>query len=178
RALVSIVASPAPQLRRPGRLSASSSAEALAAPARALGVGVVDGEPRALEAVLVVEGRALEEHGARRVDDDLHAVVLGRLVLARHVGVEEHLVAEPGATARAHGHTQREVLGPLLLHEGADLLGCGRGERDHVSGASSGLAWKPDVPGNGTRVPGRRRRRRHVALSVTARAAPGRPTGG
>src|SRR5437763_2166302 len=64
-----------------------------AATARAGGVGVVDGEPGALEPVLVVERRAPEVRGAGRVDDDLDATSLGDVVVGGELAVEEHLVA-------------------------------------------------------------------------------------
>src|SRR5690606_5864985 len=93
-------------------------AEALPAAAGALRVRVVDGEPGALQAVLVVERGALEQHGARRVDDDLDPGELGGLVVVGHVGVEEHLVAEARAATGTHGHAQREVGDALGFHEG------------------------------------------------------------
>ena len=63
RALVRAVA------RSPG----SGSAKRLAAAAGALGVGVIDREAGVLEAVLVVEGCALEQLGRLGVDDDVDA---------------------------------------------------------------------------------------------------------
>jgi len=70
------------------------SAEGVAAAAGLLGVGVVDGEPGALQPVAVVEGGAGEQLGAGGVDHDLHTRVVGDEVVAVLVGVEEHLVAE------------------------------------------------------------------------------------
>src|SRR5262245_54263282 len=75
--------------RDPGELR-----EALAAAAGALRVGVVDGETRLLQPVLVVEDRSFEERGARRVDDDSDTTEVTREIVLRHIAVEEHLVAE------------------------------------------------------------------------------------
>ena len=84
-------------------------AERLAAAAGAGGVRVVDREPGALQAVLVVERGARQQLRARRVDDDLHAAELGQLVVAGDVGVEEHLVREARAATGAHGDAQRQL---------------------------------------------------------------------
>src|SRR5215213_840344 len=55
--------------------------EAGAAAAATGGVGVVDGEPGALEAVLVVERGTLQQRGAGRVDHDPDATVVGDVVV-------------------------------------------------------------------------------------------------
>ena len=56
--------------------TARRSAEALAAPARAGGVRVGDGETGLVEAVLVVERGTFEQLRRRRIDDDLHQAVV------------------------------------------------------------------------------------------------------
>ena len=90
-----------------------------------------------------------------------------RRVVVGHVGVEEHLVAEARAAARADGDAQREVGDALLLHERADLVGCGVGEDDHFAGASSG------DPGNGVRLSVRR----PTAATHVVVSGPGRRVG-
>src|SRR5262249_35452315 len=98
--------------------------EGLAAAAGALGVGVADREPGALQAVLVVERRALQELEAGWVDHHLHPAVLRADVVLGRVGVEEHLVAVARAPAGADGDAERERLGAVLgVEQRADLLG-------------------------------------------------------
>src|SRR3954454_25269822 len=78
-------------------------AEAVAAAARAGGVGIVDSEPTTLQGVLVIEGRTTQQRCARRVDDNLDVTEHGRHVVVGDVGVEEHLVAEARAAAGSDG---------------------------------------------------------------------------
>ena len=100
---------------------AGGSAERLAATAGALGVRVVDGEPGLLQTVLVVQGRTVEQLGARRVDDHLHAAVVGGDVVRSHVAVEEHLVAEARTATGADGDPQRELVVAFSGDELGDL---------------------------------------------------------
>src|SRR5687768_9570306 len=88
--------------------------ERLAAPTTALSIRVADGEASTLQPVLELELRALEHLLARRVDHDLHAVVLDLEVVARDLGVEEHLVAEAGAAARTDRHAEHQRFALLL----------------------------------------------------------------
>jgi hypothetical protein len=131
------VVAAAEEVRRTRR--APRAGERRAAPAGAGGVGVVVGETGFGQGVLVVERGAVEELGARRIDHDLHAGVVGRDVVVVDVGVEEHLVAESRAATGAHGHAQRQGVVALSRDEVLDLDGRGVGERDH-SGSSSMIA--------------------------------------
>src|SRR3954465_6847710 len=88
--------------------SETASAEALAAAAGAAGVGVLDGEPGALEPVLEVEDGALEQLGAGRGDAPPPAAPFLGDVVGGEVAVEEHLVAEAGASAGSDRDPQGE----------------------------------------------------------------------
>src|SRR6185369_2504495 len=99
--------------RRALLFARSASAEGLPAAAGAAGVGVLDGEPGALEAVLEVEDRALEELGAGGVD------------------VEEHLVAVARTPAGTDGDAEGESVVSLGFDQGLDLGSGVVGDRDH-----------------------------------------------
>src|SRR5713226_2207441 len=90
--------------------------EGLAATAARDRVRVAEREAATHEGVDEVDLRALEVHGAHRVDDDANAVLLhDRVILFGAVG-ERHPVREPRASTRRDVHAEREVL-PLLLRE-------------------------------------------------------------
>src|SRR4051794_5176758 len=109
-------------------------AEALPAAAGAGRVRVVDGEPGALEAVLEVKRRALEERRTRRIYDDPDTAGVVGDVVSGHVGVEEHLVAESRAPAGTDGDAQGEVLLALGRDQLLDLGDGLGGEGDHCTG--------------------------------------------
>src|SRR5687767_4885935 len=112
-------------------VTAERSGEGLAAAAGPGGVGVVDREPGSHEALLVVQGGAAEVLEAGRVDHDVDAGVLALDVVVGEVGVEEHLVAEPGAAAGPHRDPKRELVVALRFDELLDLLRCRFREGDH-----------------------------------------------
>ena len=90
--------------------------EGLATAAARHCVGVAESEAAAHEGVDEVDLRALEVHGAHRVDDDANAALLDdRVILFGAIG-ERHPVREPRASTRRDVHAQREVL-PVLLRE-------------------------------------------------------------
>src|SRR5439155_9397814 len=123
---------------QPSRVKVSArSAERLPATARAGGVGVVDREPGALEAVLVVEAGSPQMGGAGRVDHHADTAGVGAQVVGRDVGVEEHLVAEARAATGAHGHAQAQLLVALRLHQLLDLGSGAVGEGDDLVGLGS-----------------------------------------
>src|SRR5438309_3036812 len=119
----------------PSRVKVSArSAERLPAPAGAGGVGVVDREPGALEAVLEVEAGSPQVGGAGRVDHHLDAAGVGRQVVGGDVAVEEHLVAEARAAAWAHRHSQGQLLVALRYQQLLDLGRGAVGEGDDLLG--------------------------------------------
>src|SRR3954470_6723556 len=119
-------------------------------------VRVVDLEAGALEALDVVDDRALDVRQARTIDEQPQAVVLEDLVVVAPA-VEGQGVLEAGAAAAADADAQsggghvRALRGQELL----DLLGASVGEGDHVVGtprvsdrrsnASRSVAWKSDL---------------------------------
>src|SRR5664280_2051795 len=105
-----------------GRISRSAERRTATAGAGRTRVGHM--EPVALQTIGVVEGRALEQLGAGRIDDDLHATELAHHVVASDIRIEEHLVAIPRTTAGTHRHPEGQALGVLLGQKLADL---GRG---------------------------------------------------
>src|ERR1035441_6463279 len=74
-----------------GRISRSAERRTATAGAGRTRVGHM--EPVALQTIRVVEGRALEQLGAGRIDDDLHATELAHHVVGSDFRIEEHLVA-------------------------------------------------------------------------------------
>src|ERR1035441_710716 len=78
-------------------------------------------EPVALQTIGVVEGRALEQLGAGRIDDDLHATELAHHVVGSDFRIEEHLVAISRTTSGTHRHPKGQALGVLLGQKFADL---------------------------------------------------------
>src|SRR5207244_7917202 len=108
--VATVLAAPAAPARettppeRGRRVEEKRSGERLAAAARPLRVGGVDGETRALAAVLVVERGTFEVLRARGIDDDLHVTVGLDDVVGSLLGVEEHLVRQAGKAARSHRH--------------------------------------------------------------------------
>src|SRR5262249_18254147 len=110
-----------------------TSGERLAAAAGALRVRVVDREPGVLETVAIVERSAREVLGAGRVDDHAYPVAVDLLdVVGGLLAVEEHLVREPRAPTRAHGHAETELRLVLGVEELLDLGRRGFGENDHL----------------------------------------------
>src|ERR1035437_5382064 len=105
-----------------GRISRSAERRTATAGAGRTRVGHM--EPVALQTIGVVEGRALEQLGAGRIDDDLHATELAHHVVGSDFRIEEHLVAIPRTTAGTHRHPEGQALGVLLGQKLADL---GRG---------------------------------------------------
>ena len=108
-------------------------AEARSAAAGALGVWVVDFEPGLLDRLGVVEGRADEHASGRLVTYESNVAVFGDVVVIGDFGVEEHLVAEPRASAWAYGDAQCESLFVLSVDELSDLGCCVIGQGDHGS---------------------------------------------
>src|SRR3954452_5599809 len=97
--------------------------EAVAAGARARGVGVVDREPLLLDGVDEVDHRATEVRRAHAVGDDLDAAEVLDLVALEGTLVEEQLVAQTGAAAGLDGDAKSEVVAALLVEQVLDL-GC------------------------------------------------------
>src|SRR5256886_16189291 len=88
--------------------------EGLAATAARDRVRVTEREATAHEGVDEVDLRALQIHGAHRVNDDANAVLLDdRVILFGAVG-EGHPVREARASTRCDVHAEREVLAVLL----------------------------------------------------------------
>src|SRR5258706_6239992 len=112
------------------------SAEAGPATAGATGVGVVDRKAGLVEAIFVVERGALQHLCGLCIDHDVDGgtrVSEGcLLVVGGDVAVEEHLVGEATAAARAHSNAQRQVEIAFCFQQFLDLDGGGIGERDHV----------------------------------------------
>src|SRR6202034_4340775 len=104
---------PVPLRERGGR-SGRGSAEGGAAAAGAGRVRVDDVEAGALQAVAVLEGRPGQQLRTRRVHDDPDGAELAHNVIGHDLGVEEHLVAVPGAPPRLDGDPERELLTLLL----------------------------------------------------------------
>ncbi len=101
------------------------SAERLTATAGASRVRIRDVEPGLIEAVLVVESRALEELRRRRIDDHANGVTeRGFDVIGGDVTVEEHLVRESAASAGTNGDSQCEFVGTLGREQFLHLHGC------------------------------------------------------
>src|SRR4029077_2966746 len=115
------------------RTQESCSGEGLAAAAGALRVGVVDREPRVLQAVLVVERGPREVLGTGGVDDHAYALAVDLLdVVGGLLAVEENLVGEARTAARTHGDAKAELRLVLGLEELLDLGRSGFGENDHL----------------------------------------------
>lgn len=122
-------------------------AEAVAAGAALLGVGVIDVEPGALEAVDPVDGGALEHRDAGPFNAHRHAVEVDGHVVVEFAIIEVEGVAHTGATARLHGHTQEDALGVLFgFHELAYLVNRGGGQGDDFRGPNL-LSHTQMVPG-------------------------------
>ena len=110
------------------------SGEGLAAAARAGGVGVRDGEPGLLEAVLVVERGTVEELRRRGIDDDLD--VLGRAEAGparRRRRCRRRRTSRTRSRCNRRGARRRAARDPRRLPPSAapDLDGGGFGEGDH-----------------------------------------------
>src|SRR5207248_54509 len=104
--------------------------EAVAAPARAGGVRVVDLEARLLQRLDEVDRRALEVLDARRIDDDADAVELRLAVAFGCAAVEAERVLEAAAPAAADRDAQHLGLaGRLLRHQRLHLARSTLGER-------------------------------------------------
>src|SRR3546814_15917587 len=112
----------------------SSDLAATAAAGR-LGVGVADGELRAVQAFDVVDRRAHQVLQAQRIDQQNHAIgVDGQVVLALLlVELEAVLEARAAATLDVHAQLQRRVA--FLGDQPADL---GRGGGGEVEERKSG----------------------------------------
>ena len=78
--------------------------------------------------------RAREVLCARGVDDHAHAAVLGADVVGGDVAVEEHLVAQAGAAARAHGDAQEQLGVAFGVEEALHLLRGDVGEGEDGAG--------------------------------------------
>ena len=117
-----------------------------AAAAAGLGdVGVLEGEAALVDAVVEVDGGAVEVQVALLVDGDLHAVLFDDEVLG-DIGlvIEAELVLESAATAAGDADPQHHAVGHLLLvHDPLDFLGCVFGDFDHDSCFS--CVWKGRV---------------------------------
>src|SRR3954451_3775319 len=119
-----------------GDLFLLRDAEGGAAAAGRDDVRVVDLEAGALQALDVVDDRALDVGQARPVDEDAQAVILEHLV-AVALGVERERVLEAGAATAAHADAQAggPDVGTLGGQELLDLLGALLGEGDQRSPA-------------------------------------------
>lgn len=123
-------------------------AEAVAAGAALLGVGVVDVEAGTLEAVYPVDGGALEHGDAGTFNADGHTVEFDRHIVVELTVIEEQGVAHTGTAARLNGDTQEDVLGVLLgLHELANLVNGGWGKGEDRRSANL-LSHTQMVPGS------------------------------
>ena len=117
--------------RRRRRPLVALGLEARAAAAGRDGVGVVDREALAHEAVDEVDLGAAQVRQAEAIDDDLDAVLVDDLVARLGLAVEAERVLQTRASAALHRDPQRERLG-VLAHECQHML-CGAfGERDHA----------------------------------------------
>src|SRR6185436_1949917 len=119
-------APPPPPVRRTG-----SGLEGVPAAAAALGVGIVDREAGAVQAVDVVDLRAAHVLHAVGVDVDLDAAGLDHLVAFLRRVLPPELVREARAAAPDHAEPQPPLGLALLQAERFDLLGGGFRQRDH-----------------------------------------------
>src|SRR5687768_17018700 len=110
-----------------------SGAEGTAAAAGLLRVRVVEHETPSEQCRVVVERRALQEHVAFPVHEDLGAVTFEHFVAKpRHLLPAEH-VAQPGAAAALYADTQTTIGDALLGHQRFDLLRRVVGYLNHAS---------------------------------------------
>ena len=93
----------------------------VAAGATALGVRVVDREPRLLKTVDVVDLGPPEIWRAHLVGSDLDSVEARHLVIVEFAIVEVEGVAKAGASARLNGNAQGVFLALVVLWSGRDL---------------------------------------------------------
>src|SRR6187549_892268 len=125
----------------------ASGAEGAAAAAGCLRVGVVEHEAPCQQRRVVVERRALQEHVALPVDEDLGAMTLEHFVAKpRHLLPAEH-IAQSRAAAALHADTQTTIGNALLGHQRFDLLRRVAGYLNHdlldVPGPKGpGLHWR------------------------------------
>lgn len=106
-----------------------SHAEALAAGAAGLGVGVGEFEAAADHLVRIVEQRALEVERRLRIDHHLRAAGADQNVAALRLGGELQLVAEAVAAAAGDGDPQQVAL--LLAGDQRRHLGARVGREAH-----------------------------------------------
>src|SRR2546430_16020601 len=99
---------------RVGTWTSVALVERVATRARALRVGVVDGEPLRVDPVGEVDGGAGQVGRAHPVDHDLHRAVLGGElvddVAVERALVEEQLIAQAGTAAGLDGDPQPQVV--------------------------------------------------------------------
>jgi len=107
--------------------------EAVAAGARAGGVGIVDREALLFNGVNKVDGRAHQVRRAHPIGDNIDAAESLDDVALEAAIVEEQLVSQPRAAAWLHSHAKRKVIAAFSVQERLDL-GCRTvGQDDAVS---------------------------------------------
>src|SRR5579863_1245303 len=113
------------------RLAAAfSRAERMTAAAGRNGVGIVDRETRAHQAVHIVNFAAPNVHDAGVIDQDVKAAV-GDDCIPILLLVESHAVLKTGTSAASNKDTQGKRRIVLLLDQFAHFLGSSGGDGDH-----------------------------------------------
>src|SRR3954464_654334 len=106
---------------RKSQTGRSSRSEGTAAPARLLGVRIVEDESFRQQRRVVVEDRPLQEQIALAVDEDPGAVPLEHLVPEARVLFPGKGVAQSRAPAALDAHAQTTFADALLRHQRLDL---------------------------------------------------------
>src|SRR5688572_5104026 len=120
-----------------------SGPERTTAPARLLGVGVVEDEPLGQQLGVVVENGALQEQVALLVHVDLGAVVLEDLVAQPRLTLPREGVAEPRASTPLHANAEPPFADALFGHQRLDLPRGRVGDLDHGIIRRRAARWPP-----------------------------------
>ena len=115
-----------------GPIARNALVEGIAAGARTLSIGVVDGEALLLDRVDEVDRRATEIRGAHSVGDHTDAAEVLQDVSIEVAVVEEELVAKARTAPGLHGDPQGQVVSTFGLQEGFHLAGSFVGQHDAV----------------------------------------------
>ena len=110
-----------------------SGAEGTAATARALRLRVLDRKPGALQAVDVIDFRAVQHGSALRIHDDFHVAFFNYRVVVIHFGFKGHPVLLAAAPAALDVDPQSDNVLFLIVDQLFDFFFGNWGDRNHES---------------------------------------------